>query len=467
MDEAELADVRNRRIGFVFQQFNLLPSLTAWRNVELPLVLCRASIAPSGSERAVEALTRVGLGRPGRPPAGRAVRRPAAAGLGRPGPRHRPRPHPRRRADRATSTRISTPTCSASSRSCTSRAGRSCSSPTSTTSPRRPERVVHIRDGQLIRGARLRRGARRRAVSWSETVRTAYEAIRTRRLRSVLTMLGILIGIAAVMLTVGSRAGRAGEGGRPDQPARLKPPHRLPGQHDVVVGRTRRTGQRDHPDVRRRCDARQPGRRSRHRGRRAGRRPRASPWRSAPPTGRRMSSARRRTGFRSGRGPSPRAGSSPSRTWTAAASSPSSGRRRRASCSASGTRSVRAVTVNGQVFTVVGVLATAGSSSTGDEDDQAVVPRTTFATRVSTSTNSRSVSTIYLEAKDQQSLSAAYQEVDERAAEQPRRHPRGPGLHGQQPAVPGRHRNEHRAHPHRPARRASRGSRCSSAASAS
>jgi putative ABC transport system ATP-binding protein len=60
MSEAALAEVRNRRIGFVFQQFNLLASMTAWQNVELPLVY--ASV-PRGErkERAMDALARVGL----------------------------------------------------------------------------------------------------------------------------------------------------------------------------------------------------------------------------------------------------------------------------------------------------------------------------------------------------------------------------------------------------------------------
>jgi putative ABC transport system ATP-binding protein len=61
LSEVELAQVRNARIGFVFQQFNLLASMSAWRNVELPL--CYAGVARAERrERAVAALERVGLG---------------------------------------------------------------------------------------------------------------------------------------------------------------------------------------------------------------------------------------------------------------------------------------------------------------------------------------------------------------------------------------------------------------------
>lgn len=61
MTESALATVRNQQIGFVFQQFNLLASMTALRNVELPLVYAGV---PRGErrERAHDALARVGLG---------------------------------------------------------------------------------------------------------------------------------------------------------------------------------------------------------------------------------------------------------------------------------------------------------------------------------------------------------------------------------------------------------------------
>src|SRR5476649_1648054 len=60
MPDDDLAEVRNTEIGFVFQQFNLLPSLTAAENVALPLIYAGIS-KKERTERAMEALKKVGL----------------------------------------------------------------------------------------------------------------------------------------------------------------------------------------------------------------------------------------------------------------------------------------------------------------------------------------------------------------------------------------------------------------------
>ncbi len=59
LSDDEQAVIRNRKIGFVFQQFNLLPRTTALDQVELPMVYAGA---PDRKQRAIDSLTAVGLG---------------------------------------------------------------------------------------------------------------------------------------------------------------------------------------------------------------------------------------------------------------------------------------------------------------------------------------------------------------------------------------------------------------------
>lgn len=60
LPDAELAKIRNQKIGFVFQQFHLLPQITALENVMLPMVYGGVTSAER-KERAIVALTKVGL----------------------------------------------------------------------------------------------------------------------------------------------------------------------------------------------------------------------------------------------------------------------------------------------------------------------------------------------------------------------------------------------------------------------
>ena len=60
MEDDEQAEIRNKMLGFIFQQYNLIPKLTVQENVELPLLYAGVS-AEERRERAIQSLERVGL----------------------------------------------------------------------------------------------------------------------------------------------------------------------------------------------------------------------------------------------------------------------------------------------------------------------------------------------------------------------------------------------------------------------
>ncbi|HEV7185121.1 MAG TPA: ABC transporter permease [Leifsonia sp.] len=73
----------------------------------------------------------------------------------------------------------------------------------------------------------------------------------------------------------------------------------------------------------------------------------------------------------------------------------------------------RSVNIGSQTYSIVGVLGSAGSNSSSNLDDTAVIPLSTVQTDIASQTNAASVSTIYLEASSPDTLSGAYQEADQ------------------------------------------------------
>ena len=247
-------------------------------------------------------------------------------------------------------------------------------------------------------------------MNWGETVRTALEAIRSRRMRSSLTMLGILIGIAAVMLTVG-----LGQGAQ----AQVRSQINQLGSNLLIVspGSTTTTagirGGRGSASTLTTRDAT------------ALASPVVAPdiARVAPVvTGSQSLTAGSTNWTTTVVGTTPdwlavRARSmTEGRFFTTAELNDAASVVVLGSTTASqlfGAQDAlgQAVNINGTNMTVIGILNTAGSSTTTDDDDQALVPQTTYSSRIASSGNASGISTLYIQANSTDSLSAAYQET--------------------------------------------------------
>jgi len=251
-------------------------------------------------------------------------------------------------------------------------------------------------------------------VNWLETGRTSLAAVRSHRLRSLLTMLGILIGIAAVMLTVG-----LGEGAQ----KQVRDQINALGSNLLVVT---------------------PGSSTNSSGVRGGFGS-ASTLTTADATALDAKASSPDIAAVAPATSTVEELTAGSTNWTTSvvgatpswlnvrARSVTSGRFLTTNDEATdaavvvlgsetsselfGARDAvgQTVTISGIPFQVVGLLNSvgSGSSSTGDQDDQAIIPLSTATTRVIGGTSRTSVSDIYLEASSSHTISAAYQEADQ------------------------------------------------------
>ncbi|WAL65028.1 ABC transporter permease [Amycolatopsis cynarae] len=249
-------------------------------------------------------------------------------------------------------------------------------------------------------------------MNWLETLRTSFEAIRAHRLRSGLTMLGILIGIAAVILTVGLGQGAQAQVASAINSLGTNLLVVSPGSATTSTGVRGGSGSATTLTVHDATALAAPG---------------VAPDIAgvAPTTTRSTSLAAGATTWTTSVvGTTPpwlqvraktldqgRFLSEADETSEAAVVvlGPTTASELFGSTNAVG----RTVTIGSTPFTVIGVLASAGTSSALNEDDQAVVPISTAADRLTGGANRTSVQAIYLEATTPDTLSAAYQEANQ------------------------------------------------------
>lgn len=240
-------------------------------------------------------------------------------------------------------------------------------------------------------------------MGWGETIRTAVEALAGRRTRTLLTMLGILIGIAAVMLTVGlgegARSQIGKEIGKLGSNLLIVMPSLSSGSgsgssltlDDAVVIADPAVA----PDV-----AGVAPIRSTRGDAQAG----TQTW-STTITGTNASwQPVRARALDAGRFFT---ASEDANAERVAVLGPATAIELFGSDAAVG----RQVLISGQQFTVVGVLASVGSSGMNNEDDMVLLPLTTFNARIGALGDDRSVAAIFVAAKDSASIASAHQEI--------------------------------------------------------
>ncbi|HEX5401816.1 MAG TPA: ABC transporter permease [Pseudonocardiaceae bacterium] len=248
-------------------------------------------------------------------------------------------------------------------------------------------------------------------MSWIETFRTSLDAIRSHRLRSGLTMLGILIGIAAVILTVG-----LGEGAQVQVASAIN----SLGTNLLVIspGSTTTSGVRGGLGSAATLTVNDADALSSHT---------VAPDIAAvaPSTSRSSALAVGTTNWTTSVvGTTPAWLSVRARTLSQGRFITASDVSSEAAVTVLGATTAqelfgfadpvgRTVTIGTTPFTVVGLLASAGTSSAQNQDDQAIVPISTAADRLFGGTSRTSVQSIYVEAASSDSLSAAYQEANQ------------------------------------------------------